>query len=123
MQKYTICDAIFERRMNQMSELNERIREYRTRMHLSQDYVASYLGINRAAVTQIESGNRKVSADELASLSTLFNVSADTLLHGTRVNGPAVLFARNFERLTEQDQAEIINLMQFKERIREQTGK
>ena len=106
-----------------MSELNERIREYRTRMHLSQDYVASYLGINRAAVTQIESGNRKVSADELASLSTLFNVSADTLLHGTGVNGPAVLFARNFERLTEQDQAEIINLMQFKERIREQTGK
>lgn len=106
-----------------MGELYERIKGYRTKMHLSQDYVASYLGISRASVTQIEAGNRKVSSDELASLSELFGVSADTLLHGSEISSPAKLFARSFEKLNEQDQAEIMNLMQFKARMKAQSNR
>ena len=48
-----------------MRALYERIKEARTELHLSQDYVAKFLGVNRTAIVEIESGKRKVSADEL----------------------------------------------------------
>ena len=103
-----------------MKALQERIREYRTQMHLSQEYVADHLGISRAAVTQIELGKRRVSAEELAGFSQLFGVSADTLLHGETLAGPSALFARSFENLNENDQAEIMNLIKFKEMMKAQ---
>ena len=43
--------------MKRTNGINERIKEYRTQMHLSQDYVAKYLEINRATLSQIELGN------------------------------------------------------------------
>ena len=49
-----------------MANVHERIKELRTQLHLSQDYVARYLGINRATYTQMENGKRKVLADEVA---------------------------------------------------------
>jgi len=106
-----------------MKGLNERIKEYRTRLHLSQDYVAKYLGINRASFTQLENENRKVSAEEIDKLSTLFGVTADTLLKGNELSQPATVFARSFEKLSEVDQAEIMNLIKFKEQMRAQRDK
>ena len=105
-----------------MKEVNERIKKYRTELNLTQEYVANYLGINRAAVTQIENGNRKVSTDELSKLCALFGVSADSLLHGEEISRPATVFARSFERLNERDQAEIMNLIHFKEQLNERRG-
>ena len=64
--------------MKRTNGINERIKEYRTQMHLSQDYVAKYLEINRATLSQIELGNRKVTVEEIAKLSVLFGVSSDT---------------------------------------------
>ena len=43
-----------------MRALYERIKEARTELHLSQDYVAKFLGVNRTAIVEIESGKRKV---------------------------------------------------------------
>lgn len=103
-----------------MKDLCTRIKTYRIEMHLSQEYVAKYLGINRATMTQIELGNRKVSAEELAQLSMLFGVSSDMLLHGRETSRPATMFARSFEKLDEQDQNEIMNLIRFKEMVRAQ---
>jgi transcriptional regulator with XRE-family HTH domain len=106
-----------------MKALNERIKNYRNQLHLSQEYVANYLGVNRATVTQMELGKRKVSADELSKLSTLFGVTTDTLLHDDSVSQPATLFARSFESLDENDQAEIMNLIRFKEMMKAQRDK
>ena len=106
-----------------MKGLNERIKEYRTRLHLSQDYVAKYLGINRASFTQLENENRKVSAEEIDKLSPLFGVTVDTLLKGNELSQPATVFARSFEKLSEVDQAEIMNLIKFKEQMRAQRNK
>jgi len=100
-----------------MTNLYERIKELRTQLHLSQDYVAKYLGINRSTYTQMENGNRKVLADEVTKLSELFGVTTDSLLNNTELSQPATLFARSFEKLDERDQAEIINLIRFKEQI------
>lgn len=62
-----------------------RIKELRTQLHLSQEYVANYLGLSRSTYTQMENGKRKVLADEVAKLSDLFGVSADSLLNNTNV--------------------------------------
>lgn len=105
-----------------MKEIYERIKELRNQLNLTQEYVANYLGVNRATVTQMENGKRKVSADELSKLCSLFGVSADALLYGEEISKPATVFARSFERLNERDQAEIMNLIQFKEQLNEQRG-
>ncbi len=103
-----------------MANIHERIKELRTKLHLSQDYVAKFLGINRSTYTQMENGKRKVLADEVAKLSILFGVSADSLLSNTELSHPATMFARSFEKLDERDQAEIMNLIRFKEQVKAQ---
>jgi len=103
-----------------MANVHERIKELRTQLHLSQDYVARYLGINRATYTQMENGKRKVLADEAAKLSNLFGVTTDSMLNNTEMSQPAALFARSFEKLDERDQQEIMNLIRFKEQNKAQ---
>lgn len=106
-----------------MKGINERIKEYRTQLHLSQDYVAKYLGVNRATFSQIELGNRKVTAEDVAKLCTLFGISSDTLLYDKQVESPTLVFARSFEQLDETDKSEIINLIRFKEMMKAQRNK
>jgi transcriptional regulator with XRE-family HTH domain len=103
-----------------MRGINERIKEYRNQLHLSQDYVAKYLGVSRSTFTQMENGNRKILAEEISKLSTLFGVSADTLLNDKELSQPATIFARSFEKLDDHDQAEIMNLIRFKEQLKSQ---
>lgn len=102
-----------------MRALYERIKEARTELHLSQDYVAKFLGVNRTAIVEIESGKRKVSADELGKFSELFQIPADELLNGRRTEMPVQMFARRFGALDEADQQEILNLIEFKRMMKE----
>ena len=96
----------------------ERIKNYRNQLHLSQEYVANFLGINRATYTQMENGNRKITAEDVSKLSDLFGVTADALLNENKLSQPATVFARSFEKLDENDQAEIMNLIKFKEQMK-----
>ena len=103
-----------------MKNVNERIKEYRNQLSLSQEYVSNFLGMNRATYTQMENGNRKITAENLSKLSTLFGVSADYLLNKNEVNQSATMFAHNFDNfdnLDEDDQTEIMNLIRFKEQM------
>ena len=102
-----------------MRPLYERIKEARTELHLSQDYVAKFLGVNRTAIVEIESGKRKVSADELGKFSELFQIPADELLNGRSTEMPVQMFARRFGALDEADQQEILNLIEFKRMMKE----
>ena len=106
-----------------MKKTNERIRELREKLHLSQDYVAKYLGMSRTSYTQLENENRTIKADDISKLSTLFGVSADSLLSDTAVDTPVIMFARSFANLSETDQAEIMNLIRFKEQVKAQRSK
>ncbi len=101
-----------------MDNINERIKKLRGQLHLSQDYVANYLGVSRSTYTQMENGKRKLLADDVSKLSVLFGVSADSILNDCELSKPAALFARSFEKLDERDQEEIINLIKFKEQIK-----
>ena len=68
----------------------------------------------------MENGKRKVLAEEVAKLSNLFGVTADTLLNDSEISQPAAVFARSFEKLDERDQAEIMNLIRFKNQVKSQ---
>lgn len=103
-----------------MNSLSDRIKACRNKLHLSQEYVANYMSMNRATITQIELGKRKVTAEELAKFSVLFGMSADALLYGENIEMPATVFARSFSQLDERDQNEIMSLMQFKKIMKEQ---
>jgi len=59
-------------RRKNMTTINERIKEFRNQLHLSQEYVAKFLGINRATYTQMENGKRKITAEDVLKLSELF---------------------------------------------------
>ena len=101
-----------------MRPIYEIIKEMRLQLHLSQEYVANYLGVNRSTFSQMENGNRKILADEVPKLCVLFGVSADTLFGRTTTSQSTSVFARSFANLSEVDQAEIMNLIRFKEQMK-----
>ena len=104
-------------------KINEKMKELRIQLHLSQDYVAKYLGVNRSTVSQMENGNRKILAEDIPKLCSLFGISADTLVNDVEMSQPTTVFARSFESLDEDDQAEIMNLIRFKEQIKSKRPK
>lgn len=54
--------------------LGRRIREYRKERNFKQEIVANALGLPRTSISQIETGDRKVSAEELCKLSKILGV-------------------------------------------------
>ena len=106
-----------------MKDLNKKLREARTKLGLSQDYVGKAIGIGRSAITQIEQGNRKVSAEELEKFCRLYRLSADYFLCTTSLDTNQAIFAHNFKELTENDQQEVLNLIQFKKAMAAQPGR
>lgn len=56
-------------------QLGERLREARKYLGLKQEEVAAYLKIGRTALTDIESGQRRVEALELTRLARLYRQS------------------------------------------------
>jgi transcriptional regulator with XRE-family HTH domain len=103
-----------------VERLAERLKNARNGLHLSQDFVARQLRINRASIVQIEAGKRKVSADELNQFSILYGYSVDELLNGNRTEMPVTMFTRSFSELDVIDQNEILSLIEFKKMMKEQ---
>ena len=61
-------------------EIGERIRKYRLQKGFSQQQLAEKIGISRVSLTQIERGERRVIADEIARFCDELKVEADMLL-------------------------------------------
>jgi len=62
------------------AQIAERLKEARKLAGLSQGHVAKMLGLHRPSVSEIEAGNRRVSADELSRLAEIYDVSILWLL-------------------------------------------
>ena len=58
----------------------ERLKEARKLAGVSQGHVAKTLGLHRPSVSEIEAGNRRVSAHELSRLAEIYDVSIAWLL-------------------------------------------
>jgi transcriptional regulator with XRE-family HTH domain len=94
----------------------ERIREARKHAGLSQGQVAKLMGLHRPSVSEIEAGNRRVSADELKNLAKLFDVSVAWLMgdapDGVETDDPRIqLAARELKKLKPQDLERLLRLL------------
>jgi len=100
-----------------MVELGQRTAELRKRAGISQQRLAEMMGVSRTTITQIENGKRKVSADELARLSEIYNLSVDNLLFSKEE--PEVIFTEKQEERKMESPIRINvpqrNLEKFKE--------
>jgi transcriptional regulator with XRE-family HTH domain len=106
-----------------MSDLEEkrtiiatRIREARRMAGLSQAQVAQILKLARPSITDMESGNRKVSAEEISVLAELYDVSASWLLGegATKVDvhdDKLQLAARELQKLKPDDLDRLLTLL------------
>lgn len=101
-----------------IDKINERIKDLRNSLHLSQEYVADQLQMSRSAYTQMENGKRAIKACDIIRLCDFYGVSADYLLDRTRDSSIRTAFMIGFETLDEDDQEEIVNLIRFKQNLK-----
>lgn len=98
----------------------QRLREAREYVGLSQEDVAQALNLSRPAITNIESGTRRVEAVELDKLATLYRQSVNFLLTGDEPIGAApeqvAFLARALKGLSEKDVQEVARFAAFLKR-------
>ena len=94
-------------------EVARRLRLAREQAGLSQGQVAKLIDMHRPTISEIEAGNRRVSAEELARLAELYDVSAVWLMKGSEeMADPAVeLAARELSKLKKEDLDTVLNLL------------
>lgn len=92
----------------------DRLRQARKYLNLSQEYVATQMGLPRTAITAIELGQRSVSSEELKKFSELYGLSLDELVYGEDEDAQVKVLTRRYAELSEADKREIQNLVEFK---------
>ncbi|MEK6419340.1 MAG: helix-turn-helix transcriptional regulator [Burkholderia gladioli] len=100
----------------QRSAIAERLREARKAAGLSQGQVAKLLQMHRPTVSEIEAGNRRVSAEELVKFSETYDVTVSWLLGETaeqlEMNDPRLqLAARELSKLKPDDLDRLLRLL------------
>ncbi len=99
------------------NDFGDRLRQAREYVGLSQDEVATALGLSRPSVTNIELGTRKVEATELGKLAQLYRRTLEYLLMGVEPapSGPEQLafLARAVKGLSEKDVEEVARFAEF----------
>lgn len=84
--------------------LAERLRRARERAGLSQGQAAKLLSMHRPTLSNIEAGDRKVSAGELTLFAKIYKVSTDWLLgESTVIDSQVKLAARKLRGLPPED--------------------
>lgn len=93
----------------------KRISEARKSAGLSQGQVAKLMDLHRPTISEIEAGNRRVTAEELSTFAKLFDVSAGWLLGEAsdtiETDDPRVqLAARELKKLKPEDLDRLMRL-------------
>jgi|ERR1700733_4285296 len=98
------------------SQIADRLKEARKLSGLSQGQVAKILGLHRPSVSEIETANRRVSAEELARLAEIYDVNVAWLLgeapETIDVQDPRLeLAARELSKLKPDDLERLLKLL------------
>jgi transcriptional regulator with XRE-family HTH domain len=99
------------------SMIGGRLRAARENAGLSQAQVAKMLNLHRPAISEVEAGNRRVSADELARLAEIYDVSVDWLARGSDEGADpdrdrVELAARELLKLRREDLDRVLGLLE-----------
>lgn len=95
-------------------KVGEKLRKAREYLKLTQEQVANILNIGRDAIIRIEKGSRKIDAEELSKFSILYKISMEDILDCSVHVYNESAFARGFDKLSEKDQKEILDLIKLK---------
>jgi len=101
-----------------MAALGPRIRQYRESRGLSQEDLARLLGVSRPALSMIETGERKVSAEEIKRLGDIFGISIDAFFDERKDPRVVIAEARaEYKKASDEIRIDIPrkNLGKFKE--------
>jgi transcriptional regulator with XRE-family HTH domain len=98
------------------ARIAERLKEARKLAGLSQGHVAKMLGLHRPSVSEMEAGNRRVSADELGRLAEIYDVGVAWLLGKAAEtldaqNPRLELAARELSKLKPDDLERLLKLL------------
>lgn len=99
-------------------KIANRIKEARTLAGLSQAQAALKLGLQRPAISEIESGKRKVSAEEIIQLSQLYRVDTSWLLlrdeeNESQMSQQLKFAARELGKLSQEDVLRLIDVLKI----------
>lgn len=100
---------------NDKERLQQRLREAREYMGISQAKVAEYLEIPRSAVSELETGKRTISALELQRLAKLYQKPASWFTEDFVEGVPADVefLARTATELSQTDRGELQKFAEF----------
>ena len=99
---------------NKNLDFCNRLKLARENSGLSQEQVARILKIHRPSISEIEAGRRKVSSEELDTLSEIYSVSVEWLLKGegvSDIDDRVFLAARELAKLKKDDLNAVIRLL------------
>lgn len=101
-----------------MTSLPKKIIDLRESNDWSQAELARRLDVNKSVMNRIESGERKVSSDELKRLSDIFDVSTDYLLERTdeKDKTPNLVAAHLDDDVSDEDMEDILNYIEFRKK-------
>ncbi len=108
-----------------VQEIGERIRNRRKELGLTQLDIKAATGISSGNISDIENGNRLPSASTLSHLSGILSCSVDWILTGLSpyAENPSIAenentkvrtLIRGFQKLSPQDQEELLEILQIK---------
>ena len=94
-------------------EIAERLKAARSNAGLSQGQVAALLKLQRPAISEIESGRRRVSAEEIRQFADIYGVTSGWLVDGSEsaVDPTLELAARNLGKLKTEDLNNVIDFL------------
>jgi transcriptional regulator with XRE-family HTH domain len=96
--------------------IGTKLKEAREYLDISQEDAANRIGINRPALSLIENGQRKLDTVELMALAKLYQRPVAYFTDqnfSVEPNPNAAVFARNIEKLSDNDRKELENFAAF----------
>jgi transcriptional regulator with XRE-family HTH domain len=101
-------------------ELARRLREQRSFLNLSQQFVAEQTGIPRTAISDIERGTRRVESLELKRLAKLYRMPVSFFLNsdsedaGEALEDPTVTaLARTAKQMGQEEKEQVLRFAMF----------
>jgi len=97
--------------------IGNRMKSLRMKNEISQEKLAEMLGISRPAVSQMENGERKITAEELIKISRIFGLTVENIINPQKE--PSVTIERELKTAKEKPQIRINvpqkNMKKFRE--------
>lgn len=69
-----------------MTSINERVKEVRKQLNLSQEEFGKSIGLSKSGISNIENGTRNVNSKHVKLISMVFNIDEQWLLTGIKEN-------------------------------------